>query len=345
MILEMSRDDYLTLLDEAETSPDPVRRRRARVLVRAYDGWAPSSIHRFIGCSRGWIYELVDRYHAEGMDAIRDRRKQRVPTKATPEFMAQVVTLLKTPPQSQGWMRSTWSCELLSLQMRNMTEVSVHPAHLSRMLHHYQMEWNKPRPTVYPADPKEAIERIDELIEIVSNLGSDDVLVCEDEVDIHLNPKIGPMWMQKGEQTEVVTPGTNRKRYLAGSVDMKTGELVWVEGERKNSDLFISWLQCLEQRYSEAPAIYVVLDNFKIHDSHRTKKALLAIGGRVKLLFLPKYCPECNRMEHVWLQLHANVTRNHRCRSIDELIENVRAFMRAASPFPGSRPSLVAMAS
>lgn len=64
-------------------------------------------------------------------------------------------------------------------------------------------------------------------------------MACQDEVDIHLNPKIGAMWMMKGEQTEVLTPGQNRKHYLAGSVDMRTGELIWVEAQKKNSDLFI----------------------------------------------------------------------------------------------------------
>jgi len=43
------------------------------------------------------------------------------------------------------------------------------------------------------------------------------VAVYEDEVDIHLNPKIGLDWMGLGQQKEVVTPGKNVKRYLAGA--------------------------------------------------------------------------------------------------------------------------------
>ena len=38
----------------------------------------------------------------------------------------------------------------------------------------------------------------------------------QDEVDLNLNPDIGCMWMPRGEQAEVVTPGTNVKRYLCG---------------------------------------------------------------------------------------------------------------------------------
>jgi hypothetical protein len=50
-------------------------------------------------------------------------------------------------------------------------------------------------------------------------------LFFADELDIHLLPKIGSQWMPKGEQVEVLTPGTNEKRYLAGALDLTTGTI------------------------------------------------------------------------------------------------------------------------
>jgi hypothetical protein len=40
---------------------------------------------------------------------------------------------------------------------------------------------------------------------------SQELAVFQDEVDVHLNAKIGSMWMRKGEQAIVETPGNNRK--------------------------------------------------------------------------------------------------------------------------------------
>ena len=37
--------------------------------------------------------------------------------------------------------------------------------------------------------------------------------------------------------------------------------------------------------------------------------------------FLPKYAPETNPVEEVWWRLHEAVTRNHRCGSLQELVE------------------------
>ena len=54
----------------------------------------------------------------------------------------------------------------------------------------------------------------------------DETVVFQDEVDVHLNPKIGSCWMVRGEQAEVVTPGNNEKRHLAGSLHWRTGRLL-----------------------------------------------------------------------------------------------------------------------
>jgi hypothetical protein len=43
-------------------------------------------------------------------------------------------------------------------------------------------------------------------------------------------------------------------------------------------------------------------------------------GAKVVLHFLPPYCPDHNRIERVWLDLYANVTRNHRCKTMKHLL-------------------------
>ena len=72
-----------------------------------------------------------------------------------------------------------------------------------------------------------------------------DVAVYLDEVDIHLNPKIGSDWMNRGKQKEVMTPGQNAKRYIAGALDARTGQLLWTQSDRKNSLLVIALLRHL----------------------------------------------------------------------------------------------------
>jgi len=129
-------------------------------------------------------------------------------------------------------------------------------------------------------------------------LPSDEVAVYEDEVDIHLNPKIGLDWMVEGQQKEIITPGKNEKRYLAGAKDTTTGELLWVDGDKKDSLLFIRLLWKLTQHYRDAKKIHVILDNYSIHSTQQVEVSLeTPEGQRLQLHFLPPYCPDHNKIE------------------------------------------------
>ena len=62
-------------------------------------------------------------------------------------------------------------------------------------------------------------------------------------------------------------------------------------------------------------------------------------GGRIRLHFLPPYCPNDNKIERVWQDyMSANVTRNHTCRSMTALMREVRYYLRKRNPKGLPRP-------
>lgn len=76
--------------------------------------------------------------------------------------------------------------------------------------------WGMARPTVLcPWSKARKARPLRTIFQVVHHLPTREVADFEDEVDIHLNPRIGRDWMLPGQQKVVVTPGQNRKRYLA----------------------------------------------------------------------------------------------------------------------------------
>ena len=55
---------------------------------------------------------------------------------------------------------------------------------------------------------------------------------------------------------------------------------------------------------------------------------LLQAKGKIKLHPLPPYCPNDNKIERVWQDLHAEVTRNHTCPDMDTLLVEVRDYLQ-----------------
>jgi transposase len=213
--------------------------------------------------------------------------------------------------------------------LRRKTGVRIHVATMSRALALIRARRGRPRPTVgCPWPARKKARRLNELRRLVASLPRREVAVYEDEGDIHLNPKVGLDWMVRGQQKEVQTPGQNEKRYLAGALDVRTGRLTWVEGAKKTSELFVALLAKLYHAYPKAKVIHVILDNYGIHSSRYTEWALRCAGGRIELHLLPPYCPQANQIERVWEDLHANVTRNHRCPDMKSLMREVRLWLQ-----------------
>jgi len=305
---------------------------RCQMMLHAGKGRSSRQIAEAVGCHRSWVSRVLGRFEAEGIVGLLDRREDNGPAKLTGEYLGLLYEVVSRGPPEYGYRRPTWTRELLRAVMTELTGVEVHVATLSRALKSIGARRGRPRPVVRcPWSQAAKDRRIRAIRRLVSSVPRDEVVVYEDEVDIHLNPKIGLDWMNRGQQKEVVTPGKNEKQYLAGAMNARTKELTVVEGVRKNSALFVAVLKALAEDYPRARRIHVILDNYRIHSSQISQLALAGFGGRVVLHFLPPYCPNENKIERLWLDLHSEVTRNHRCSTMEALMRNVRYFVQARS--------------
>jgi len=314
---------------EAKRATDADLRTRYLIVLDLAAGRSPTDTARALAVARSTVYRVAQRYGEQGEMGLLDRREDNGEVKCDEVYLATLYEVVQGQAEDFGWTRPTWTQEMLVKTMAELIGVRVHVGTLSRALKAIGARLGRPRPTVgCPWSPQARGRRLKAIERLLEDLPADEVAVYQDEVDIHLNPKIGPDWMVPGQQKTVLTPGQNVKRYVAGSMDATTGELCWVEGRRKSSDLFIALVWRLATVYVEARVIHVILDNFRIHSSVRTRQALAALGGRVVLHFLPPYCPDANRIERTWRDLHADVTRNHRCGTMEALMTRVRRHLR-----------------
>jgi len=305
-------------------------RLRYLMLVNLLNGRSARQTAEALQVHNTTVYRVLKRFRAYGEAGLCDGRADNGAEKLSEAYLRELDWAVRRTPKEYGWRRPTWTRELLVEALVRRTGVRVHPATLSRALARIKARRGRPKPTVGCPWPKAAkTRRLNRIAHLLATLPRRERAFYEDEVDVHLNPKVGLDWMGLGQQKEVVTPGKNEKRYLAGALDVRTGVLTWVEGQRKTSYLFLDLLDQLVREHGGAPRLHLILDNYRIHSSTIVEAALRGyLAGRVVLHFLPPYCPEHNRIERLWQDLHANVTRNHTCSSMAALMNEVRYYLR-----------------
>jgi transposase len=321
--IRLKPKDRKVLLELYRKSSDPSLRLRAHVLLLLADGQTWRQIAAMLFTSPRTISRWQRRFHKDGMDAVFGAQRGR-PAVLVVWWVAIVVRwVIQKTPRDFGFFRSRWSCGTLVLLLREEHRIHVSAETVRRSLAREQIVWRRPRPVVGPKDP-EYTRKLQAIRRLLARLPADETVVFEDEVDINTNPKIGSMWMRRGEQAEVETPGTNVKRHLAGSLHWRTGKLLVSQpGTRRNAKLFVAHLEDLRRRLRCYRHIHVICDNATFHNCKAVDEFLARWGHRMTIHFLPKYAPQTNPIERVWWHLHEEITRNHRCRSMDELVELV----------------------
>ena len=308
----------------------PSRRLRMHIVLLAADGHRPARIARVLYCSRTTVYSVVGRFVGEGRAAFEDRKRRGPRPLLDRSACGRIETLVEEEmPAAYGWLRSRWSCSLLMLQLFKERALLVSRETLRRALHRLEFRWRRPRPVPPPKNSETKRERLEEILKMLKRAGS----FFQDETKLESNPRVGFCWMRKGKQKKLPTPGANRKAWISGALNWRTGRFHWVVGESKNSELFLKLLTELRRIYRCHRSLHLATDNDSSHTSRRVKEYLEANGGRVRLYPLPPWSPQSNPVELIWWGLHEAVSRNHNCEELDELLPFAESYLEEKQPF------------
>jgi transposase len=121
---------------------------------------------------------------------------------------------------------------LLAIKINEITGCTLHASTVRRWLSSAGLVWRRAVPTLHIRDPHKE-EKMAVIAEALAQCSAEHPVFYEDEVDIHLNPKIGADWQLRGQQKQVVTPGQNEKYYLAGALHSSTGKVSYIGGSKQ----------------------------------------------------------------------------------------------------------------
>jgi transposase len=129
------------------------------------------------------------------------------------------------------------------------------------------------------------------------------------------------MWHRKGRQPRVPTPGKNRKLYVFGAIDYKSGRCFFHVQETNNPwgcrqvvDQLVRWA-----RRIRTPVV-LVWDNARTHSAKRLQAYLEQpkIRRWLKVFPLSTYSPDLNDIERLWKYLKQTGVANYLFRNFQQ---------------------------
>jgi transposase len=311
------------------------------ILLLLHHGYSPTQIAACLFCSRSSVYRGLAAWRSGTLNWT---APVHLPRSWWGHALAdglrrKLVFLLRRVPAAFGWMRTRWSCACLALTLSRQLRYRISAETVRRWLHQAGYGGKRPSLVARDDDPARAmlLARIRRHWE---ELGPREALVFADELELHLLPKVGAQWTLRGQRLEIVTPGKDQCCYLAAALDFRTGQLRHRTGAKKNRFLFLDLLRALDRAYPGVcfRRVYVVADNYSIHTAGDVRR-WLARHPRFVLLWLPCYCPKANPIERIFGNLHDQITRHHRHRTLPPLLAEVQRYLRRRAHH-GQLPSI-----
>lgn len=302
---------------------------RIRIILLSSRGYTVPQIAAIFECDEATVRSWIERFEAAGVAGLRDRPRGGRPRKADAVAQDTIRHAMAGGPAAAGYLFGYWTVVTLVAHLATHYGLRLSRATLRRTLRALEFRWRRPRHEL-PSDPA-AASTMWQLCEQLLRAPAAAVILAVDECDLHLLPVVRAMWMPKGQQVRLPTPGANRKRSVFGALDLTSGQWHYQVFWRRRSLEFLAFLDQLRLAYPDQ-SLLLVLDNASSHKANIVQTWLVD-HPQVQLLWLPAYSGhKQNPVEKIWWRLKDRIAANRLHGSIDSLVTAVHDFFGSFTP-------------
>ena len=317
-----------TLLRHYRRHPDPAIRLRAHIILMLADGHPWSLITTVLFTSPSTIAHWRCRFEDGGMDALFGRQRG-APPRWSDEAEAILRHALEHSPDEWGYRAVNWTAPLLREHIQTQWRQKPSDAQVRQQLRQLNYVWKRPRHALRDSKSPRVKRRLRLIREKVRNLPADCAKLFEDETDLHLFPPLRAGWFLRGKPAVVPISGENAKRTVFGTIDVETGQRIFVSRDGACGPDFEVILRQIRQGYGQRRAA-LLLDGASRHSAHYSERLATDLG--IELIYLPARCTNINPLDRLWKWGKDKICANKQYLSIDYQGESFIGYLLSLSP-------------
>ena len=203
---------------------------------------------------------------------------------------------------------------------------------LIALLHRLGMEHRKPQAISRKLDPAKQAAFIKAYEALLNQLSLDEAVMFA--AAVHPTHAVRPVgcWAPKDIPVAITQSSGRDRLNIHGAIDLETGNTRMVDVLTVDAMSTIILLRAIEALYPGKRLIHVFLDNARYHHAKLVRQWLARPGCRIRLHFIPAYCPHLDSIERLWGLMHRNVTHNRCYASFTDFSTAILTFLRDEVP-------------
>ncbi len=187
---------------------------------------------------------------------------------------------------------------------------------VSRLLRGFGLKLRSAQVQQYSPDPDYLAKelRLHDCLREAAKPPDEVVVLFLDEMGYYRWPDPGPDWSAlPPAQGPVARHGAvnNRQWRIVGALNAATGQVNYLDNYIVGREKLAVFYKRLAEAYPKARRVYVVQDNWSVHQ-HPEVQAALASLPQLEPIWLPTYAPWLNPIEKLWRYLRQSVLKLHR---------------------------------
>jgi transposase len=203
---------------------------------------------------------------------------------------------------------------------------------LIALLNRLGLEYHKPNVIPRKLDEKKQAAFVESYENLMNSLADNEAVLFVDAVHpTHAARPVG-CWAPSAEKLAIEQTSGRQRINIHGAIDLETGQTRMIEVETVDALSTIKLLESIEAIYPLLALIHVFLDNASYHHAKIVREWLAQPGRRIKLHFVPAYCPHLNPIERLWGVMHKNVTHNKTYSTCAQFADATLKFLREEVP-------------
>ena len=203
---------------------------------------------------------------------------------------------------------------------------------LIALLHRLGLEYHKP--DLIPSKLNEEKQKnfIAEYDNLLNSLADNEAVLFADAVHPTHAVRAAGCWAPKQETLAIGQTSGRQRINIHGAINLETGQTRMIEVLTVDAVSTIRLLESIEALYPLLVLIHVFLDNARYHHAKLVQEWLARPGCRIKLNFVPSYCPHLNPIERLWGLMHRNITHNTCYATCRQFADATLGFLREKVP-------------